>query len=368
MAAAGRWRGALEARLTELWYGPAHAAPGRAPLPAVARKALGLLLAPPAALVAAVAARRRRRISRTTAGNGPAVVVVGNLVAGGAGKTPATIALALALAGRGLSVGLLARGHGAQRSDARLVGPDDDPSDAGDEPLLLARATGLPVAAGVDRAAALARLAAAHPGLDVVVSDDGLQHTRLARDVEIAVFDARGAGNGRTLPAGPLREPLAALASVDAVLLNGAEASPFPHPRVHRTRLAAAGVRALHAQAAAAAGGTAHVRPMLEPIEDFVRRAHGQRLVALAAIGAPQRFFGMLRSMGLAPTDCMALPDHAPIPPALLDSIHADLVLMTEKDAVKCERFADARCHALVVQALLDPALVDYVERRVRSR
>src|SRR5690606_9110044 len=119
----------------------------------------------------------------------------------------------------------------------RLVRPRDDPAAAGDEPLLLAQSTGLPVAAGRRRAEAVARLLAAHPELDVVISDDGLQHAALARSVELAVFDERGVGNGRLLPAGPMRAPLAQAASMDALVLNGDAVAPLAHPRQYRFRI-----------------------------------------------------------------------------------------------------------------------------------
>ena len=212
-----RLRSRVESLVRRLWY--AHD-------PGLPLRALRTCLAP-LSLVTAWAARRSRLRLRTHAAPRPPLLVVGNLVAGGAGKTPLVAAIASALAARGLHPGIVASGYGATRSDARLVHPGDDPASAGDEPLLLAQATGLPVAAGRDRRAAVARLLAAHPQLDLVISDDGLQHAALARSVELAVFDDRGAGNGRLLPAGPLRAPLAQAATMDALALNGDAPAPI---------------------------------------------------------------------------------------------------------------------------------------------
>ncbi|HRO61495.1 MAG TPA: tetraacyldisaccharide 4'-kinase, partial [Burkholderiaceae bacterium] len=205
----------LEPALRALWF---------ARSPGAAAAVAGTLLAPLSQLTARVAARQRARILALPRPPVP-VVVVGNLVVGGAGKTPLVTAIVAALAERGWTPGIIASGYGANREDARLVGPDDPPETAGDEALLLTQLSERPVAAGRQRAEALAALLAAHPEIDVVVSDDGLQHAALPRTLEIAVFDRRGAGNGRLLPSGPLREPLAHLSTMDAIALNGDEAS-----------------------------------------------------------------------------------------------------------------------------------------------
>ena len=335
----------FESLLQRLWY---DAAPGPG------TRILRLALAPLAALTGLVARRSRARLRALPAPR-PPVVVVGNLVAGGAGKTPLVAALAAALAGRGLHPGIVASGYGASRDDARLVRPDDDPAQAGDEPLLLARTTGLPVAAGRRRAQALARLLDAHPGLDVVISDDGLQHATLARSVELVVFDERGVGNGRLLPAGPLRAPLAQAASMDAVVLNGDAAAPIAHPRQYRFR-----VEPLHFVAV-----DGHAEP-LDP-QAFARRAAGHPMVAVAGIAAPQRFFATLRALGLQPR-CVELGDHATLAAAELAALPATYVVMTAKDAVKCAAWADTRCWALEVRAVPDPALIDWLTETIRGR
>lgn len=317
----------------------------------------GVALSPLATLVAGVAKRRRLRIDRRSDRSRPAVVVIGNLVVGGAGKTPVVAALAAELRARGFTPGVLARGYRASSAAARIVGPRDRAANAGDEPVLLARATRAPVAVGADRAAALALLTKHCPQIDVAISDDGLQHVGLPRDLEVAMFDSRGAGNARVLPAGPLREPLAALRQVDALLLNGTPHAPAEHPHVFKTRTVLVGFRPV-----ARADATA------EPVADFVARIRDARVAAVAGIGSPQRFFASLRACGLDCTRTIVLPDHVAPDPAMLAALDADVVLMTEKDAVKCEEFADARCWALLIRAELDSTFVDFVERRLHDR
>ncbi len=174
------------------------------------RGLLACLLWPFSLLYRAIAALRRlayRRGWKTAHSVGVPVIVVGNVVAGGAGKTPVVMAVVRHLQARGLAVGVVSRGYGRRTQDGREVRAESDPRDVGDEPLLVQRTTGAPVVVDRDRVAAARRLLAAHPEVRVIVSDDGLQHLALGRDVEICVFDDRGVGNGWLLPAGPLREP-----------------------------------------------------------------------------------------------------------------------------------------------------------------
>ncbi|MGE0807703.1 MAG: tetraacyldisaccharide 4'-kinase [Burkholderiaceae bacterium] len=340
------------------------------------------MLSPLSALTASVAARKRRRIAALPPPQ-PPVVVIGNLVAGGSGKTPLLAALAEALRRGGWRIGIIANGYGGRRRDARLVGPYDDPAEHGDEAVLLAQLTGLPLAAARRRDEALALLRSTHPELQLVLSDDGLQHAWLPRSVELAVFDARGAGNGRLLPAGPLREPLAHAADMDALLLNGDAAPPLPHPRCFRFHVepvrfvpvavtpgaAAAGAAAagVAAAGAAVAGAAAYaVRTAIAP-HDFAQLAADRGLLAVAGIGAPQRFFDTLHGLGLNPR-CVALPDHAPLDAAMLAAAPEPLIVMTAKDAVKCRHLADDRCWALEVRAVLDPAFIDWLIGTLRGR
>ena len=343
---------ALEARLRRIWFGPRD---GLDALAATLLRPLGLL-------VGAVAGRRRRRIAQSKAAprgaQRPPVVVVGNLVVGGTGKTPLLIALVDALAARGWRPGVIARGYRsrAEHEPPRCVGPDDDAAAVGDEPVLVARRTGRPVVVGRDRGAALKRLAAAGE-CDVVLSDDGLQHAGLARDLELAVFDARGAGNGRCLPAGPLREPLRGALLLDALVLNGhGAAAPIVHSRVFRFELVPGELYALD--------GAHRWTPA-----EFAAQVGDAPLDAIAGIASPQRFFDTLASLGLA-ARAHPLADHARIDPAWLAALPGRWIVMTEKDAVKCAGFdaaLRARCVALRLDALADPALVDWLEDRLRG-
>ncbi|HEX3631017.1 MAG TPA: tetraacyldisaccharide 4'-kinase [Casimicrobiaceae bacterium] len=312
---------------------------------------LSVLLAPAAlAFRAATVIRRglyRRGVFRTEHLPVP-VIVVGNITVGGSGKTPLTIALASELASRGWHPGIVSRGYRATTRAPRAVGIDDDPDAVGDEPLLLAR-TGLPVWIGADRPAAARALLAAHPDRDLIIADDGLQHYALARDIEIAVIDAsRGLGNGLPLPAGPLREPPARLGAVDAIVyLGGAGDSR------REFAMTLAGERFVRLDDTAVSA-------------DAVRFRSGE-VHAVAGIGDPKRFFAQLAALGIA-AHCHPFPDHHRYVPADLALPGATAILMTEKDAVKCRRFADDRCWALPVSATVDPALIALVERGLRGR
>jgi tetraacyldisaccharide 4'-kinase len=290
---------------------------------------------------------------------GVPVVVIGNLYVGGTGKTPLTIALVRALQARGLRPGVVSHGYGGARSEPRLIGPDDAAEEVGDEPLLIARATRTPVAVGANRTAATRALLQAHPGCDLVVADDGLQHLRLARDFEIALLDERGFGNGWVLPAGPLREPPARLASVDAIVLHGRTASPsdrVPNFALH-TRL----------------GDRIH--RLAEPMDTMSlaelakrQRESALRVIAAAGIGVPERFFRMLRREGIA-IDTLALADHYDYRVNPFAAVQAAFVLITENDAVKCAGIealrSDPRIWVVPLSATIDEALVGLIITRL---
>lgn len=349
-------RAAFEVWLLARWFNPD---PARADL--LAR----LCLQPLARLTRLLAARKRLRIRHLRPETRPAIVVIGNLVAGGAGKTPLVAAIARALAARGWQVGILARGHRAALRHARLVGPHDDAHQQGDEPVLLARTAQVPVACGIDRGQALALLMAGHRAIDVVLSDDGLQHAGLPRTLEIVVFDDRGAGNGQLLPAGPLREPLAHLAQMNALLLRasgpGTESPDTPFDAagasLPRFRFAVAPVCFRQVGSAQA--------PTLS-IPDFRALAAGRRVHAMAGIARPQRFFDSLHDCGIAVQSRNALSDHAPVRTDLLPA-NAELIVMTAKDAVKFTGMVDARCWYLEVAAHVDPAFIDWLEASLRG-
>jgi tetraacyldisaccharide 4'-kinase len=252
------------------------------------------------------------------------VVVVGNIVAGGAGKTPVTLFLARAMSAAGFRPGIVSRGYG--RTDDRdvvTVTASSRAAEVGDEPLLLARRAGCPVVVGRDRVAAGHRLV--EQGVDVVIADDGLQHYRLGRDVEICVVDGdRRLGNGWLLPAGPLREPRGRLETVDMVVVNGGSAAPkgsTDMPGVPGSAVT------LVADSAVRLDGTAR-----RPLADF----RGEPVHAIAGIGNPRRFFALLESHGLEVVP-HPLPDHVAPDPAAIAGYRDGEVLMTEKDAVKLQ-------------------------------
>ncbi|WP_341891772.1 tetraacyldisaccharide 4'-kinase [Variovorax sp. YR752] len=259
------------------------------------------------------------------------VLVVGNLIAGGAGKTPTTLALLGLLQREGWAPGVVSRGHGRRAQGVLDVGPDTPASEAGDEPLLLRLRGNVPVCVGSDRVAAARALRAHHPQVDIVVCDDGLQHLRLGRDAQVLVFDERGAGNGWLQPAGPLREPMpVGVPPCSVVLYNAARASTaLPG---HLALRGLAGVVALEDWWRGA-----------RPAPNSIDALRGRPLLAVAGLARPQRFFAMLREQGLDIGE-HPLPDHhdyttLPWPPGTAD------VVLTEKDAVKIrpERAAAGR-------------------------
>jgi tetraacyldisaccharide 4'-kinase len=260
------------------------------------------------------------------------VIIVGNLSVGGTGKTPLVCWLAARLKERGLMPGIVTRGYGGSSRNVRLIGAADDPNIVGDESILLARRTSVPVAAGRDRPAAAQLLVNA--GCNVIVSDDGLQHYALARDCEIVVIDGdRRFGNGWLLPAGPLRETPARLAAADAIVVNGGRA----------LLEGALSMRLEAKRAVALVGGAAR------ELDDFA----GESVHALAGIGNPERFFNMLRAHGIEVTG-HPLPDHARVKSEDISFPDQRPVLMTEKDAVKCQGIAGPRHWYVPVTAAFD--------------
>ncbi|MEP7329116.1 MAG: tetraacyldisaccharide 4'-kinase [Betaproteobacteria bacterium] len=281
------------------------------------------------------------------------VVIVGNITVGGAGKTPLTCAIAAALRERGWHPGIVSRGYGGSADSARAVALADDPRVVGDEPLIFA-AMGLPVWIGRDRVAAGAGLLATHAECNVILADDGLQHYRLARTMEIvAIDDARGLGNGCLLPAGPLREPACRLQQVDAVVRL--MAPDVRYPAAASGRMTRTHHRALP------------WRNLVEPhrVADPSTWRSGD-VHAVCGTANPARFFAMLRTLGIAAHE-HAFADHHFFVAADLAWPNAAAILMTEKDAVKCRGIADARCWYLPVQAQVDPALIALVEETIRG-
>lgn len=308
----------------------------------------GRWLAPLGGLFAALARRRHRRHRNGLDGAWRApvpVIVVGNISVGGTGKTPMVIWLLAYLQRRGWRPGVVSRGYGGRRRvEPLLVTAASNARQCGDEPVLIARRSGVPVVVAKDRVAALHRLL--REGVNIVVSDDGLQHYRLARDVEVVMIDGRrGLGNGLCLPAGPLREPPDRLASADLTVATGDAAAEFAELAAHRMSL--------------------QVRGILEPgrVEPSgLDRLPEGPMHAVAGIGDPERFFSTLTDLGCE-LHRHPYPDHHVFRWQDLDFPEPWPILMTEKDMMRClPDLADwpaslrRRCLALVVDAVPEPA------------
>ncbi|MBV8209434.1 MAG: tetraacyldisaccharide 4'-kinase [Burkholderiaceae bacterium] len=291
---------------------------------------------------------------------GVPVVVVGNLYVGGTGKTPLVIELVSLLKKRGWHPGVVSRGYGGAARVPRLVTAGSRASDCGDEPLLIAAATGAPVAIGRDRVAAARLLRTMHPSCDVLIADDGLQHRRLARDFEVALIHGRGLGNGWLLPAGPLREPARRLEEVDAVVFNGPIQpvrifSPFFFLRTEVTETYCL--------------ARPERRGSLQSLAQKQEKG-GLRVLAACGIGTPESFFGMLHDRGLR-FRTLALPDHYGYRRNPFPRHGVDMILITEKDAVKCRGdhalAHDERLWVVPLRASLDRALTDLIDTRLRN-
>jgi tetraacyldisaccharide 4'-kinase len=271
------------------------------------------------------------------------VVAIGNLTVGGSGKTPLAIHVAELLKAGGWSPAIVSRGYGGTVRSPRGVSLASDPAQVGDEPVLMARRSGCPVWVGPDRVAVIAALRHEHPDCNVIVLDDGLQHYRLRRDLEIAVVDARAFGNGFMLPAGPLREPRTRLWTVDAVVAHGTDAVKGYAMQLEGDELH----RATDARDRRKAQAFA-----------------GERVHAVAGIGDPNRFFLHLAKLGVKVVP-HPFPDHHPYRAQDLEFGDTAPVMMTEKDAVKCKRYAKPQHWVLPVRAVPESAFDNWLLGRL---
>ena len=309
----------------------------------------------PLSLVFLSAARKRRKNLVPKAIPVP-VVVVGNIYVGGTGKTPVTIALVKELIRRGWRPAVISRGFGRKDELPKLVTPTSPAAEVGDEPLLIAQQAGVPVAVARDRVAAAHLILDKFPECNLMISDDGLQHYGLARDVEIAVVGARGLGNGWVLPAGPLREPPSRLDEVDAIVLNATEDTfDSRTPRF----------------AATAVLGKARSLDGQKSLDLDELAASGKTVRAAAGIAAPGRFFAMLRAHDIE-GEMVELGDHFAFDSNPFKNAKEDVILITGKDAVKCrqhpELAKDERIYWVEYLVDIDPYLVDFIENKLKEK
>lgn len=314
------------------------------------RTALGLILIPASWLYRLLAAMRRgcyriglMHVVRVSV----PVIVVGNVTVGGTGKTPLVLWLSKFLTEQGYRPGIVLRGYGGRETDLVIMaGPQADPAVVGDEAILLARNSSCPVSVSRKRSLAAQALASEH-NCNVILSDDGLQHYAMARDIEIAVIDgSRRFGNGHQLPAGPLRESAKRLCDVDIRVVNG-------RPGIDELGMQFVGL-AFHQV-------TAPGR------QQKTSAFQGQRVHAVAGVGCPDRFFNHLRDLDIEVEEHV-FPDHYQFAASDIEFNDDCLVIMTEKDAVKCERLADQRHWYLAVEAQPDPQLGVLVLKLLKER
>ncbi|TCN85445.1 tetraacyldisaccharide 4'-kinase [Shewanella fodinae] len=274
------------------------------------------------------------------------VIIVGNITVGGSGKTPVVIYLVEWLRRQGYRPGVISRGYGSQQLHSRLVSATSTPADVGDEPCMIVRRTGVPMAVGADRIAS-AHLLLQSAIVDIIISDDGLQHYRLARDVELVVLDVhRGLGNGMLLPAGPLREGTWRLKTADFILCNGASADTTTH---FAMTLQPSGLQPV-------SGETDQEPPTT-----------AQPVVAVAGIGNPQRFFETLQQQGYSLRQTIVFADHHPYNVQDFAQVAQQPIVMTEKDAIKCRTFAGKQWWYLAVDAVFSATFESQLLARVRA-
>jgi tetraacyldisaccharide 4'-kinase len=325
------------------------------------RGLMARLLYPLSCLTRLVVSHQQGEAAKANAWRAPVpVLVIGNIYVGGTGKTPVVIACAKSLCLKGWKPGIVSRGYGVEIGPTpRVAHGQADPGLYGDEPALIALESGCPISVHPRRKLAIEALLTAHPEVNVIISDDGLQHVEMARDVEIVVQDERGVGNGWLLPAGPLREPVSRLDEVDAVITrisNVADqekpsllAPPTTKPRHITMTLQPTCFRQVQT------GRTLSLSEMRVFAQD-------KTVVAAAGIGVPQRFFDTLMAAGMSLAWARPLPDHVQMDANTFSDIQSDLIFITAKDAVKCRSLDDERLWALEVE----PCFMDrdHAERR----
>lgn len=341
---------------------------------------LSSILAPLGMLTDRIAQRRALpyRLNTSLAHRtGVPVVVVGNIYVGGTGKTPVVMALVKDLQRRGWHPGVISRGYGRRDDSPRTGQGELSAAQFGDEPALIARETGAPVAVHRARIEAARALRAAYPAVNVIIADDGLQHHRLHRDLDILVQDERGIGNGRLLPAGPLRESAQRLEQVDAiitthrsgglVLAGASSTSRQPSVQTHDMSAPPSAHRPRRSDMTLTPESARHLTDQARTRLAELATQH-RVIAASAGIGNPGRFFDMLTAAGVTLAWTLPLPDHYDYAQSPFAQRQADIILITEKDAVKCAELGDPRLWAVPVQAAFsDSGFLDWVADRVKT-
>ncbi len=279
------------------------------------------------------------------------VIVIGNIYVGGTGKTPLVIWLSRQLREQGFVPGVISRGYGGDANHVLEINAQMSPDDVGDEPLVIVQRAGVPLVVGRNRVSAARTLLNAHPEVNLIISDDGLQHYALGRDIEILLFDERGIGNGWLLPAGPLREPVTR--RFDFRVLNGLES---------------VGENSFSMQLVGQRAEQLINRAQTKALKDFPENLS---IAAAAGIGNPERFFTMLKQLGVNVQEHIALPDHFDYTSNPFESVKVDIILITEKDAVKCSRrnglAEDSRLWVVPVEAAIAGPFTEHLVEKLRG-
>jgi tetraacyldisaccharide 4'-kinase len=366
-------QGSLEKRLTDIWYFGAPAGWLTVPL-----ELLSLIYK-----VLRWATQQDRKSQASRKASQPPVLIVGNLIAGGAGKTPIVLAVCETLKGQGLKVGIVSRGYGKQSSTVVVLSPalgraneasTPDAKQIGDEPAWLLEQTQCPIAVGAQRKQAYLALIERHPDLDLVVSDDGLQHHKLERALEWVVFDDRLAGNRKIIPAGPLRESLTRLDTVDAILASNVSAERLMVAL--NTELNSELNVELSSEGSSKRAASIHevkVAPyqfrhlqtgQILSISNAQKLWSTKNVCAFAGLGNPGKFFKALKEINIPVKEFIGLPDHFDYPPSFCESLPHEVLLTTGKDAVKLPQ-SETRLWVVDVKVTLPPALIRQLEKAI---
>lgn len=338
---------------------------------------ISTLLLPLSWLYAVIVAKdKARQLSQSWRAPVP-VIVVGNIIVGGTGKTPVTTELYKELSALGWKVGIISRGYGAKiTGEAHVSDIRKDSQYLGDEPALLHAQTGAPVAAHPQRIKAAQQILKSYPEINLLISDDGLQHLRLARDIEIIVQDERITGNGRLIPAGPLREPASKTSLVEYIINNVKE---LDKPASHATTIETTTANKKPAKPTGLSTRQIFMTMQFDTVNNLYTGEQynwaewlyifsHQNVSAIAGIGQPDRFFGMLKAYGLQLKTCIALPDHQAITEADIRKLGSDLILMTAKDAIKANTLANDRLWVVNARAKFsDPSWINDLSTRLKS-